>query len=56
MRVVVLAPFGDGLTEYEVQSTQRYNERGEIVDDGPFRQFEIDGTFYAEVCVREVAP
>lgn len=55
MKVVVIAPFGDGLTEYEVQSTQRYDEHGEIVEDGQFRQFEIDGTFYSESYVREVA-
>jgi len=47
--VVILQPFGDGKTVFQITAVQGINSNGEISEtEIEYYQYEIDGTFYAE--------
>lgn len=54
--MVILPPFGDGVTPFPVTNTQRFNAAGEVCEDGERVQFDVNGFFYTEEHLREVKP
>jgi hypothetical protein len=54
-KVVILEPFGDGQTLFEITSIQGVNANGEITEsDAVYYQYEVNGVYYAHQYIKAV--